>query len=323
MESDLRSLRASGGAHPKADRVVVGKPLPEAPRKSFFAARNIEAKWLLLAGAAAVGLGAVLVYAWFRLSLPTFPSTSSGQVPLASEEAAVVGEEVGGGEFAGEALSADAGLPAGKAGSLELALPEAQAPSIPARGIFRKPADRTVAFATAASVASVTELKTPLQRLQEALAAVPAPATSTLLEVVPSDANGARLALPAFLALMDLHVLPPEFWSARFADRFGMFVYREKQQSWPGYILALRPGENWLFLKEEASALEKSPKLANFFLSAPGEPKGEFEDSRVGDVAVRSLEWSSAPAKFLYGWFRGYLVLSTSREGLEAVLPRL
>lgn len=326
MDSDLRSLRASGGARPKADRVVVSRNAAKevAPRISFFKARNIEVRWLLLGGAAAVAFGAVLVYAWYHLSLPSFPATP--KVPAAVAPPA-------------EEAASESATPA-------LSLADDTAPS-PSRGIFRKPADRTVAFAVSGSVQSVADLKTPTQRLGEVLATVPSSATSTLIEVIPNDASGVRIPLPSFLALMDAEVLAPAFLSAHFADQFLFFVYRDKQGLLPGYVLTLKPGENWLFLKDEVAKLESSPKLANFFLSNPGGPADEFRDAQVSGAAVRVLDWhvatdktrtvglpagpaspeskrgEQAGAQLLYGWFRGYLIISTSQAGLEAVLPRL
>ncbi|MBI2888943.1 MAG: hypothetical protein HYY10_03405 [Candidatus Liptonbacteria bacterium] len=307
MESDIRSLRESGGARPKPDRIVVGgnAPKEEAPKTSFFAQRNIDVKWLLVAGGAALALGAVLVYSFSRLSLPS-PSPAVPETPAAISP--------------GEATSSDAlgvAIPAGE---------EEQA--APLRGIFRKAADRTASFTATGFVQSVTDLKTPNQRLGEVLAATPAAGTSTLIEVIPGDAGGTPVPLGSFFTLQDISAFPENFLSTHFADTFAMFVYRDKQGLWPGYVLTLKPAENWLFLKDEVAKLESSPKLANFYLADPGEADEEWSDARVGDVAVRQLNWTpadkSAPKlHFVYGWFRGYLLISTSREGFAAILPRL
>ncbi|MBI2622962.1 MAG: hypothetical protein HYW65_00085 [Candidatus Liptonbacteria bacterium] len=317
LESDLRSFRESGGllagqagARPKPERVMVsGGAAKEVKPLSFFAGKNIELKWLLIAGGAAVALGAVLVYGFSRLSFPSFPSAP----PAAPMSGLASSSELAAGEEEIEPFSPS----------------EPEQTSAP-RGILRKPADRTASFAASGVVENVAELKTPAQRLRETLAAVPAATSSTLIEVVPKDADGARVPLGQFLERMDAGVLPPEFLAARFAEQFVFFVFRDKAGFWPGFVLALRPGENWLFLKDEVAALERSPKLANFFLEDPGEAGDEWSDARVGDVAVRELEWTpatksanAANPKFVYGWFRGYLVISTSEEGLAAILPRL
>ncbi len=317
MESDIRSLRESGGARPKPDRIVVGgnAPKEEQPKHSFLAERNIDVKWLLVAGGAALALGAVLVYSFSRLSLP-LPS------PAVSATPAVVSP--------GEATSSE---------ELAATIPVAEeGQAAPLRGIFRKAADRTVSFTATGFVQSVTDLKTPNQRLGEVLAATPASGTSTLIEVIPGDAGGVPVPLGSFLTLQDISVFPENFLSTHFADKFAMFVYRDKQGLWPGYVLTLKPAENWLFLKDEAAKLEGSSKLANFYLADPGEADEEWSDERVGDVAVRQLNWTPADAKalagkpaeksapkvrFVYGWFRGYLLISTSQEGFAAILPRL
>ncbi len=307
LESDLRSLRESGGARPKPDRIVVSgnAAKEEKPQPSSFAGKNIDVKWLLIAGGAAIALGAVLVYGFSHLSLPV-PS------PVPQTTVAVPA----GGGTPGE-LVATATVPAA-----------AEEQTAPQRGVFRKSADRTVSFTATGFVQNVTDLKTPNQRLGEVLAATPASGTSTLIEVIPSDASGGRVPLGTFFTLQDTGILSTDFMAAHFAEQFAMFAYRDKQGVWPGYVLPLKPGENWLFLKDEVAKLESSPKLANFYLADPGAPQDEWSDARVGDVAVRELDWtpsdkSATKVRFVYGWFRGYLIISTSQEGFTAILPRL
>ncbi|MBM3256938.1 MAG: hypothetical protein FJY98_01245 [Candidatus Liptonbacteria bacterium] len=297
MASDLQSLRASGGVRPKSERIVLSKPAEnEQPRISWLASKNIEVKWLFVAGGAILMLGALLVYGFNRFSVP-FPFGGGLSGAVATSTAA---EE--------ELAFATSSVPQ-------------ERPSLQ-KGIFRKPLDRSASFIAAQVAQNITELKTPVQRLREALEALPAPsASSTLVEMLPIGESGEPVSLSEYFTLLDLDVFNSGFLATHFEGRFGMFVYRDKKGWWPGYVLALKPGENWLFLKEEMAALEESPNLSNFFLTAPGSPKSNFLDARIGDVSAREILW--ADGRFIYGWFRGYLVLSTSQAGLEAVLPRL
>jgi len=64
--------------------------------------------------------------------------------------------------------------------------------------------------------------------------------------------------------------------------------------------------------------------INNLFITPPGMPDPNFKDSLVSGEPVRELHYSSGASLF-YGWFVGneYLVISTSKEGLQDALGRL
>lgn len=299
LESDLRSLRESGGARPKAERIVLSPNAPEErqPRFTWFTSKNIEVRWLFIAAMAAIALVGILVYGFFHFSLPALKKP----LPVSVQNA--------------EELQKEAEAPVAST-SPGIASPSRRA------GIFRKTPDQTLSFIAASTIQSIDDLKTPVQRFKESLGTLKT-ASSSLIQIFPTDSEGTALSLSQTFSLLDFGVLNPSFLSQHFETQFGMFVYKNGRGWWPGYILALRPGENWLFLKEEVGAFEESSKLSNFYLDSPGGVKSGFRDMQVGDVTARVLEWTAPDSKFIYGWFRGYLILSTSQAGLEAVLPRL
>ena len=149
-------------------------------------------------------------------------------------------------------------------------------------------------------------------------------ATSTFVEIVPQDASGARIAAPVFLSFIDGLVLDSGMIASHFRPDFTYFMYRAKGIWWPGYVLPLKAGENWLFLKDDVAAVESSPKISNLFLSSPGAAiVGGFHDGTVGDQPVRKLTFTDGTTAFLYGWYHGYLILCTSEAGMREALGRL
>src|SRR5258708_40224271 len=78
--------------------------------------------------------------------------------------------------------------------------------------------------------------------------------------------------------------------SAHFNADATFFAYRDKGSLWPGYVLSLKPGENWLFSKVDTAKIESSASIANFFLANVGSPfKAGFVDNTVSSTAVREL----------------------------------
>jgi hypothetical protein len=121
-------------------------------------------------------------------------------------------------------------------------------------------------------------------------------------------------------------VLDPSFLAENFNPDPTFFVYRDKSGSWPGYVLSLQNGKNWLFLESDVAKLESSPAIANFFLTntGPASPDG-FTDSAIASTTVRILPFLEAtvPTYFVYGWSNGNLILSTSQAGFAAAIAHL
>ncbi|MCR4328043.1 MAG: hypothetical protein NUV53_00820 [Patescibacteria group bacterium] len=321
MESDLQSLHESGGLSVgqvklKPERVFVS---PDAEAKNYAkrhaapTTHTVEKRWLALAGVSAVAFVGILAYIFVNFSLPSFQGFFPGDI-LSEQNNTETGNEV----------------VAVVTSSVPVSEPEVL--GSPTRlnnfSMWRKPADHTISFIAAGAIADAASLKTPVQRLLEVLPS--RNSTSTLLEIVPQNTVGTTVPLPEFLPLLDMDVLDSAFFSKYFENQFVMFAYRDKEGIWPGLVLALRPGENWLFLKNDAAPLEDSPKIANFYLSDPGTPKGKFHDISIGSIPARALEWNPpvgqagvGARKFVYGWFRGYLLMSASQEGLEQMVQRL
>ncbi|OGY99711.1 MAG: hypothetical protein A2945_01785 [Candidatus Liptonbacteria bacterium RIFCSPLOWO2_01_FULL_52_25] len=194
--------------------------------------------------------------------------------------------------------------------------------------VFKQPADQVLALTIpSGSVENAAELETFNQRMFRALNGTKP--SSVLLEVNVKDESGADLPLADILRAGDMEVIDPAFFAAHFNPDGSLFVYKDARGFWPGFVFALNPADNWLFVKDDVARLEDSPKVANFFLTAPGVPAAQnFKDAIIKDAAaenqsVRRLEFSIPGAVFIYGWFRNALIISTSEDGLREAIGRL
>lgn len=189
---------------------------------------------------------------------------------------------------------------------------------------FKKPPEETLTFIAKSQAENAQELRTFGQRMLEVLAT--AKKETKFIEILFKDDSGADLSLSEVLSLSGSLVLPGDFLLAKFNPDPTVFVYRDAKGSWPGYVFELKPNENWLFLKDDIIKLEKSAKIENFFLVSPGPPvggaAGGFEDIVISSQPARKLTFSFGAA-FVYGWFRGHLILSSSEDGLKEALARL
>ncbi|MEK9180025.1 MAG: hypothetical protein AAB897_01265 [Patescibacteria group bacterium] len=216
---------------------------------------------------------------------------------------------------------------AGTGGTSGVVPQSPQQPTVPTHpqfvhnSLLDKPAEEILTFISPTSAESASQLQTFGQRLLAVLSG--AKASSKFLEVRMQESTGRDLAIDEVLALPDAIVLTREFLLDKFNPDPTVFAWRDGSDVWPGFIFELKASENWLFLKNDISKLEISPKIENFFLRAPGTPsESGFEDAVVSGQPARKLAYSSG-ASFFYGWFRGKIIFSTSEQGLVEALARL
>jgi len=150
-----------------------------------------------------------------------------------------------------------------------------------------------------------------------------AEAESGVIEVSLNKEEGQHLGLVEFLKLSGAEFLDLEFVSKNFNPDFTFYVYKGEGGLWPGLVAKLKPGKSKLLLQQEISKLEGSDKIANLYLDSPGETTLTFKDVLVFGEPARIADFSKKGARFVYGWFHNFFVVSTSDEGLLEVLLKL
>lgn len=306
MRSDLASMAKSGGGLPQFENVKVsglaakGRGAQEAPVEAPAPKKKGNMLILFAAIAAIAGLG-VLGYIGYqrffvgKAAAPAVVTPSSPSTPIAG---------------------------------VSSTSPTATTPATPFAhvSLFKRSPDQvlTLTLSSSASATSSAALESFNQKLSSLLAT--ANKTSTFMEIDAKDGNGNAMGIADMLAAENATVLDPSFLAANFNPDATFFVYRDKFGSWPGYVISLQSGKNWLFLQSDVAKIESSPAIANFFLTDPGpaSPDG-FTDSAIASTTVRVLPFLDAPVPtyFLYGWLNGNLILSTSQDGFAAAVAHL
>ncbi|MEK7508120.1 MAG: hypothetical protein AAB602_03505 [Patescibacteria group bacterium] len=184
---------------------------------------------------------------------------------------------------------------------------------------FKKPVDQKIPLVLSQAVSSASDLQTYSQRFESALSK--ATLTAKFVEMEARGDGEKSMGLTDVFSAAGTLVLDEEFFTKHFDSDITIFAYREGGDFWPGYVLALNSDENWLFLKSEIEKLEVSQNVMNFFLNPP-EERGAFNDGEISGQPVRIANFSSG-LQFVYGWARGYLILSTSRAGFSEAVGRL
>lgn len=188
------------------------------------------------------------------------------------------------------------------------------------RSFFRIPAAASIPLKLGGAAESASDLLTYGQKLLSALGA----AGPDFVEIAPSGDGGRPLSFGEFFSAVDAPVLDETFLRAEFVPDFTLFVYRDALGSWPGYVAAFRTPTTWLDAKPDLQKLERSPALEGLFAAPPGErDKAGFKDGLRGNQPIRTLSFSAAGAEFVYGVYRGYFLMSTSRQGFEKAISRL
>jgi hypothetical protein len=287
LRSDLESMAQSGGGQPRFQTVKLQLPVEPAgkPAGQEEKASPFSIAIVIVIAAGIIAAVAFLAYRLFPSNSPS--SNTNNYQPTSAQP-----------------------------------VEPAPASSFVHHSFFKKPADQFLVLTVRSAAESASELQTYNQRFVELLSN--ANPTSSIIEIGAKGNNGSDLGVSEIFPLADIAVLETQFLLSHFSPDVTLFAYRDKNGFWPGYILSLQSSENWLFLKSEVAKLETSPKIANFFLSSPGSPASTgFKDDFINDQPARVLGFSAPGASFVYGWFRGYLILSTSEDGLKEAFSRL
>jgi hypothetical protein len=132
--------------------------------------------------------------------------------------------------------------------------------------------------------------------------------------------NGTQVGAGDFLAAM----LPSLNLADLFESDFTGFLYFNASSSWPGYVFKLKAGVDPKIAAGEVAKLEGSPgNLLAFYLADPGKPATAFKNGKVGTLTTRYLGFSQKGASFNYGWFKDYLIVSTSFDGFKKAVSLL
>jgi len=311
MRSDLDAMAKSGGGLPRFENVSVaglsmGKEVPEdsAETKNKDSANVIL---VVVAVLALIGLAGYFVYTIFLKNGSGAPQATTQNRPV-----------VGSGTSSGNGTQAPAANPAAQEST----------PIVPAVfthiSLFKKPADQTLAITLSSGGAASSAAD--LQTFNQKISGLIKNRTSTFMEIAIKSADGRDLGIGEILSQANAEVINTQTLAAHFNPDATFFVYRDKNGFWPGYVISLKQGENWLFSGSDVKNLESSPSITNLFLDNMGKPSADgFTDSTISGIAVRVLPFldTGIPAYFTYGWVRTDLILSTSQGGFAQALSRL
>ncbi len=184
---------------------------------------------------------------------------------------------------------------------------------------FKKPIDGKLSLVLDEAAGTSPDIALYDQSFRSALAG--ADLAARFVEIEFKGADGKGVSLNQIFSATDGFIVDGNFLNDHFSPDVTVFAYRDESDFWPGYILALKPGENSLSLKSEVSKLETSAKIPNLFL-VPTENRGAFYDAMVGNQPVRVTDFSSG-VRFVYGWMGDYLIFSTSYAGFVEAAARL
>ncbi len=325
MRSDLDSMAKSGGGAPRFESIKVEGLVAArtaaagAVQRVIPEARKSSGSWAIVVAIIAVillGAAGYFVYTAFFANSEAPATTPPATGPAASNGAS------NNGQTGGPAATAPAG------GAATASTPTSTPASAPFThvSLFKKPADQvlTLTLSLNGAAASAADLATFNQKLATVLTT--ADKTATLIEIDAKDTAGNDVSIGDLLSAANELVIDPAALAAHFNADATFFVYRDKNGFWPGYVLSLRTGDNWLFSSADVAKLETSPSIANFFLQDVGKPSPDgFTDSTISGVSVRVLPYLDAPipSYFTYGWTKGNLILSTSQSGFSQAVSRL
>ena len=104
-------------------------------------------------------------------------------------------------------------------------------------------------------------------------------------------------------------------------DDFTAFLYYDSSGVWPGYVFKVKNAVNLDEARINFNVIE-SADLTKFYLAPPGS-FGIFKDGQINGKITRYAASSQPGAALNYGFVNGYLIISTSYDGLKTAAPLL
>lgn len=293
MESDLASLQASGGNTVAAQTIAlqVQKQPGATSHSTHHAVRTIFATVVTAIVLAALAFAGYSLYYRLVQSSSVPPDTTQSS----SDDDAATGTAI-------------------PAAVLIEELPGAHA------SFLKQPADARVALVLNNDpVSDPSTLRTYNQTLRDTLKTV----TASNAELEVRNGAGKSMTFPGFLTTINAPLIETGLYQENFESDFTFFVTKEGQGFNAAYILKLKEGKNWLFIKNDVAKLETAPGLETLFPTVPGLRDQTFKDGMLGEQTVRTVNYVNPDAQFVYGWFREHLVLATSPHALQEALVRV
>ncbi len=270
-----------------------------APKKDIYPILIVALVAVL--AVAGVGYFAYIIFSTGGSSqTPTTPAQQSASLPVVATTTTAAPS------------STAAGVTPVVAASLsnELAAPHAS--------LFTTPADQiiTVDFTGTTSATYRKTVNTSLGAIKSA---------STIVEIDSTVADGNNLSLQGLLSVAGGSIFNTSTLANLRPDT-TFFIYLDKNGLWPGYVIAVNPGQSTSSIAANIQQLESSSNIKNLYLTDPGTPSSDgFTDSATAGTIVRILPFTglSIPSYFTYGWYKNYLIVSTSRNGFGAAIAKL
>ncbi|MCX7589395.1 MAG: hypothetical protein N2Z85_00435 [Patescibacteria group bacterium] len=139
------------------------------------------------------------------------------------------------------------------------------------------------------------------------------------------DPNNNPVKWIDFLKSSEINLINEDFWNTNFNSNFIGFIYKNKNNVWPGYILEIKSNIPPLTIQVNLKNLyDFRNYLSNFYLNSVDFSKTELQNSLIFNKEPITILKTSSGEKFIYGIFLNkYLILSTSIEGLEEILKTI
>ncbi len=141
----------------------------------------------------------------------------------------------------------------------------------------------------------------------------------TLKEVAISDANG-QVSWSKYISTLAPSLSPADVSSVVEEDFTAFFYYNDKGV-WPGYVARLRSGASPSDAERIFATLESSD-VRSFYIAEPG-VSGGFKTGPYRGVPVRYAAFSEPGASFNYGVIGDYAIFSSSFDGFRTAVDYL
>ncbi len=107
-----------------------------------------------------------------------------------------------------------------------------------------------------------------------------------------------------------------------FEPDFTFVSYSNSRGTWLALVAKLKGSSDMSFIQQEMNRFQSEPGIKNLYLTDPGNAFA-WKDGKIGGKPASVLEFSTRGNEFAYVWFDRYLVVSSNLEAAAEIGKRL
>lgn len=142
-----------------------------------------------------------------------------------------------------------------------------------------------------------------------------------LKELVIKTSSNQPISFGSFTGLFFPTFFTPNI-TLNFEQDFTFVSYANKSGTWLAFVTKLKDSSDMSFVQSELNRFQNDPGIIGFYLSNPGSALS-WKDGKIAGKPASVMEFSTRGVEFAYVWVDRYLIVTTNLDAAAAIMKRL